>query len=125
MPCWGVLLQAFVAPLPVRALPGVGYKADGLLKSWGVTTAADARSISKQQLIKGLGEKPGEPAPGCKGGVGVPYGALSSAAVSAPLHLLQPCCCDSTLGIYQVLIVVTRSLREGRCRLASQGLAEL
>lgn len=54
------LLQAFVAPLPVRALPGVGYKAEGLLKSWGVSTAAEARAISKQQLVKGLGDKHGE-----------------------------------------------------------------
>jgi hypothetical protein len=53
-------VQAFVAPLPLRALPGVGYKAEGLLKSWGVATAADARAISKQQLVTGLGDKHGE-----------------------------------------------------------------
>lgn len=51
--------QAFVAPLPVRALPGVGFKAESVLKSWGVATAADARSISKAQLTKALGDKHG------------------------------------------------------------------
>lgn len=58
-PDLSLCLQDFVGPLPVRALPGVGYKAEGLLKLWGVSTAADARHISKQQLIQGLGEKHG------------------------------------------------------------------
>jgi hypothetical protein len=55
--CWHA--QAFVAPLPVRALPGVGYKSGALLSSWGVVTAADARRLSRQQLVAALGDKAG------------------------------------------------------------------
>jgi nucleotidyltransferase/DNA polymerase involved in DNA repair len=52
--------QAFVAPLPVRALPGVGFKTDALLAQLGVATAADARRLSKPQLSNRLGDKQGE-----------------------------------------------------------------
>lgn len=49
--------------------PGVGYKADGLLKSWGVGTVSEACALSKQQLIQGLGEKPGGSCGVCCGGI--------------------------------------------------------
>lgn len=49
----------FIAPLPARALPGVGYRTDAVLKTWGVVTAGDIRGISKQQLVETLGAKTG------------------------------------------------------------------
>lgn len=52
--------QAFVAPLPLRALRGVGFKADRTLReSLGVETAADARRLQRAQLVSTLGEKLG------------------------------------------------------------------
>jgi nucleotidyltransferase/DNA polymerase involved in DNA repair len=55
-----LLLQAFVAGLPVRALRGVGFKSESVLRGWGVVTAGDAAALSKQMLVQGLGEKQGE-----------------------------------------------------------------
>jgi nucleotidyltransferase/DNA polymerase involved in DNA repair len=57
-----LLLQAFVAGLPVRALRGVGFKSESVLRGWGVVTAGDAAALSKQMLVQGLGEKQGESA---------------------------------------------------------------
>jgi nucleotidyltransferase/DNA polymerase involved in DNA repair len=54
------LLQAFVAGLPVRALRGVGYKSESVLRGWGVVTGGDAAALSKQTLVQGLGERQGE-----------------------------------------------------------------
>ncbi|KAG2491453.1 hypothetical protein HYH03_010239 [Edaphochlamys debaryana] len=52
---------AFVAPLPVRALPGVGHKAEAQLRErLGVASAADARRLSRAQLAEVLGDKGGE-----------------------------------------------------------------
>ncbi|GLC60262.1 hypothetical protein PLESTB_001592000 [Pleodorina starrii] len=51
---------AFVAPLPVRALPGVGYKTEKLLtEQLGAASAADVRRFSRQQLGDALGDKTG------------------------------------------------------------------
>jgi hypothetical protein len=58
--CLWPLLQAFVAGLPVRALRGVGYKSESVLRGWGVVSAGDAAALSKQMLVQGLGEKQGE-----------------------------------------------------------------
>lgn len=52
--------QAFVAPLPVRALPGIGYKTSSELQKLGVATVADARALSGQQLAAALGDKIGK-----------------------------------------------------------------
>jgi nucleotidyltransferase/DNA polymerase involved in DNA repair len=54
------VLQAFVAGLPVRALRGVGFKSESVLRGWGVVTAGDAAALSKQMLVQGLGEKQGK-----------------------------------------------------------------
>jgi hypothetical protein len=123
--CCAVLLQAFVAPLPVRALPGVGFKSDGLLKSWGVSTTADARSISKQQLIKGLGDKPG--GPGAKF-QGVLWGALWRAILTAVLALLAAAVfllLWQLVGTYVPFLVIVTSGSAGKlCKITSQGFAE-
>ncbi|GLI59531.1 hypothetical protein VaNZ11_001423, partial [Volvox africanus] len=48
------------APLPVRALPGVGYKTEKLLaEQLGVATAGDVRRYSQQLLADKLGDKSG------------------------------------------------------------------
>eukprot|EP00878_Enallax_costatus_P020113 GHUV01021245.1.p1 GENE.GHUV01021245.1~~GHUV01021245.1.p1 ORF type:complete len:426 (+),score=135.49 GHUV01021245.1:409-1686(+) len=51
---------AFIAPLPVRALPGVGYKSESTLKAWGVSTVADVRAMPKEKLVQLLGDKTGD-----------------------------------------------------------------
>lgn len=48
---------AFVAPLPVRALTGVGYKTEQELQGLGVSTVADLRALSRQHLVSKLGER--------------------------------------------------------------------
>ncbi|KAL3161617.1 hypothetical protein ABBQ32_010474 [Trebouxia sp. C0010 RCD-2024] len=47
----------FVAPLPVRALPGVGYKMGNELDRMGVKTAADLRQVSQETLVQQFGER--------------------------------------------------------------------
>ncbi|GFR42034.1 hypothetical protein Agub_g2851, partial [Astrephomene gubernaculifera] len=50
----------FVGPLPLRALPGVGFKTERLLSErLGAATAADVRRYSRQQLAEVLGDKAG------------------------------------------------------------------
>lgn len=53
---------AFIAPLPLRALPGVGYKSDALLRGWGLATVRDVRGVTRDKLVQGLGERSGTPA---------------------------------------------------------------
>ena len=55
-----LLLQGFVAQLPVRALPGVGFKTEARLKALGVEGVVQLRGMSKQQLVTEFGEKLGE-----------------------------------------------------------------
>ncbi|EFN52390.1 hypothetical protein CHLNCDRAFT_138846 [Chlorella variabilis] len=50
---------AFVAPLPVRALPGVGYKMEQALTAAGLATAADLRALTRHQLMQRFGERSG------------------------------------------------------------------
>ncbi|KAL4422612.1 hypothetical protein ABPG75_008809 [Micractinium tetrahymenae] len=50
---------AFVAPLPVRALPGVGYKLEGELTGMGITTALQLRALPRAQLVQRFGERTG------------------------------------------------------------------
>lgn len=49
----------FVAPLPVRALPGVGYKMERDLEGMGIATAADLRAVPRERLVHRLGERVG------------------------------------------------------------------
>ena len=38
---------AFVAPLPVRSVSGIGWKMEGDLRARGVTTLAEARQMQR------------------------------------------------------------------------------
>ncbi|KAL0021711.1 hypothetical protein WJX79_005570 [Trebouxia sp. C0005] len=51
--------SAFVAPLPIRALPGVGYKMGNELTHMDIKTAADLRRISQEKLTQKFGERIG------------------------------------------------------------------
>ena len=42
--------ESFLGPLTIRAIPGIGPKAEQLLKRYGVTTVADAKKLSADQL---------------------------------------------------------------------------
>lgn len=57
-----------MAPLPVRALPGIGYKADAELGKLGIRTATDARAFTRHQLEQALGSKTGS-MQGCMDGL--------------------------------------------------------
>lgn len=46
---------AFLKPLPVRVIPGVGPKTEAILLRRGVSTISDAHKIKKETLIKILG----------------------------------------------------------------------
>lgn len=50
---------AFIAPLPLRALPGVGYKSDALLRGWGLVSVRDVRRVAIDKLVQALGDKTG------------------------------------------------------------------
>ncbi|KAL4854768.1 DNA polymerase iota [Chlorella vulgaris] len=50
---------AFVAPLPVRALPGVGYKTEQALSAAGIATAADLRAVPRHTLLQQFGQRVG------------------------------------------------------------------
>lgn len=52
--------QAFLEPLPVRALPGVGYKLAQQLAGLGVSSVAELRRLSLQTLTAHLGDSLGE-----------------------------------------------------------------
>ena len=51
---------AFVATLPVRAIPGVGYKLEKELARMGVQTANDLRGVPRAALLRELGERTGQ-----------------------------------------------------------------
>jgi nucleotidyltransferase/DNA polymerase involved in DNA repair len=61
------VLQGFVVQLPVRALPGVGFKTEARLKALGVEGVGQLREMSKQQLVTEFGDKLGERGGGGKG----------------------------------------------------------
>jgi hypothetical protein len=48
-----------VAPLPARALPGVGFKTDGRLRGLGVETAGQLRALGRAVLCEEFGAKLG------------------------------------------------------------------
>ncbi|KAK9904793.1 hypothetical protein WJX75_002708 [Coccomyxa subellipsoidea] len=50
---------AFVAPLPARTIPGVGYKLEAELTATGVSTVNDLRAFSKASLVSSFGERVG------------------------------------------------------------------
>ncbi|CAL5220492.1 g2519 [Coccomyxa viridis] len=54
LPCHAA---AFVATLPVRAIPGIGWKMDQELTALGVTSANDLRSVPLANLTKVFGER--------------------------------------------------------------------
>ncbi|KIZ00971.1 DNA polymerase iota subunit [Monoraphidium neglectum] len=59
---------AFLEPLPVRALPGIGYKLAQQLAQLGVATVAELRRVSLQRLTATLGESQGAMVHGlCRG----------------------------------------------------------
>ena len=47
--------EAFVAPLPVRALPGVGSKMEAQLRALDVATVADVRRVAAHRLASAVG----------------------------------------------------------------------
>ena len=49
----------FVAPLPVRALPGIGHKTEAELIKSGITTVNESRLASEMELVKIAGDRPG------------------------------------------------------------------
>ena len=51
--------QAFLEPLPVRALPGIGYKLAQQLAQLGVSTVAHLRQQPLKRLAGALGESTG------------------------------------------------------------------
>ncbi len=57
-------MQAFVAPLPVRALPGVGFKTEAQLTGMGVATAGQLRGTCLAELCRLFGQRCGT-CPGC------------------------------------------------------------
>ena len=56
LPCYAA---EFIAPLPVRALPGVGVKLEAELLALGVDTVGKLRNISHKQLLTQFGERTG------------------------------------------------------------------
>lgn len=48
-------VDRFLLPLPLRYLPGVGPKTQTRLETMGLTTVADVRAYSEQQLVEWLG----------------------------------------------------------------------
>lgn len=81
---------AFVAPLAVRALPGVGHKLEGELAAIGVATAAQLRPFPRPELVRRFGERTGAFLHGaCRGKVRVgaaPLGEIDSG------HGICTCC---------------------------------
>lgn len=51
---------AFLAPLPVRAIPGVGPKTDEVLRGLGVTTIGELAQKKPSDLVRSLGSFGGE-----------------------------------------------------------------
>lgn len=50
-------ISAYLQPLPVRKLPGVGYQTESVLKEMGVAIVADLQKFDVQQLASKLGER--------------------------------------------------------------------
>lgn len=49
-------VQAFLDPLPARVIPGIGPKADALLRGHGISTVRQLRAIELDQLTAWLGK---------------------------------------------------------------------
>ena len=52
----GAEVSAFLAPLPVRSIPGVGPKTESLLRSHGVETVGDLAARRSNEFIRSLGQ---------------------------------------------------------------------
>src|SRR5262249_28069471 len=74
---------AFLAPLEIRRLPGVGPKAEARLASYGIATVGELAALSDDLLRQGLpGRGGGEPRPGARGGGPPPAVAEPGDAIS-------------------------------------------
>ncbi len=49
-------VEAFLAPLPVRKIPGIGLKTDRFLQARGIRTVADLRAVPRETLKAWLGK---------------------------------------------------------------------
>jgi DNA polymerase IV (archaeal DinB-like DNA polymerase) len=49
-------VQAFLDPMPVRRLPGIGPKTETFLRDRGVLTIADLRAVESERLVEWLGK---------------------------------------------------------------------
>ena len=48
-------VQAFLDPLGIRALPGIGPKTEAALRARGIATVAELRAVAREQLAEWLG----------------------------------------------------------------------
>ncbi|BDA49872.1 DNA polymerase iota at N-terminal half [Coccomyxa sp. Obi] len=93
----------FVAPLPVRTIPGVGYKLEAELTAIGISTANDIRALSKTALVNSFGDRVGsylynacrgeDPTPVVQSGpprsITVEDSFKSCTSFTAAVHILQ------------------------------------
>jgi DNA polymerase IV (DinB-like DNA polymerase) len=49
-------VQAFLDPLPIRHLPGIGPKSEGVLQRRGIRTIADLRAVEPASLVEAFGK---------------------------------------------------------------------
>jgi DNA polymerase IV (DinB-like DNA polymerase) len=49
-------VQAFLDPLPIRWLPGIGPKSDALLRDRGIRTIAELRAVERDRLMEWFGK---------------------------------------------------------------------
>lgn len=49
-------VQAFLDPLPIRRLPGIGPKSEALLRDRGVRTIAELRAVERAHLVEWFGK---------------------------------------------------------------------
>ncbi len=48
-------VEEFLAPLPIRAIPGIGPKSEAVLRQKGIRTVGDLRQVARAKLVEAFG----------------------------------------------------------------------